>query len=227
MEPIRRDLKIYGQGSTSGGKFKNVIIKGSGIIKGDMECVNLKVYGDGQIDGNLEVKDTINIKGQTEFNGEIKTKNFKIQGEVQVKGEIFADDTSITGNITTHKDFNAEIFELEGGFTINGLLNADKIKVNIYWPCKVNEIGCSEITVKKDVKISLLGLKDMIKPICNNNILTADIIEGDLIHLENTNAKIVRGNNVTIGDGCKIELIEYKESFKKDKKSIVDKKNKI
>ena len=42
----------------------------------------------------------------------------------------------ITGNITTHKDFNAEIFELEGGFTINGLLNADKIKVNIYWPCK-------------------------------------------------------------------------------------------
>ena len=67
----------------------------------------------------------------------------------------------------------------------------------------------------------------MIKPVCSNKILTADIIEGDLIYLENTNAKIVRGNNVTIGTGCKIELVEYKESFKKDEKSIVDKNNKI
>ncbi len=227
MNQNYRDLKIYGQGSTSGGKFKNVIIKGSGQIKGDMECNNLKIYGDGQFDGNLKVEDTINIKGKTEFNGEIKAKKFKIQGEVQVKGEIFADDTSITGNITTDNDFNAETFTSEGGFTINGLLNADQIKINIYWPCKVHEIGCSEIKVKKDVKMSFLGLKDMIKPVCSNKILTADIIEGDLIYLENTNAKIVRGNNVTIGTGCKIELVEYKESFKKDEKSIVDKNNKI
>lgn len=227
MNQNYRDLKIYGQGSTSGGKFKNVIIKGSGQIKGDMECNNLKIYGDGQFDDNLKVEDTINIKGKTEFNGEIKAKKFKIQGEVQVKGEIFADDTSITGNITTDNDFNAETFTSEGGFTINGLLNADQIKINIYWPCKVHEIGCSEIKVKKDVKMSFLGLKDMIKPVCSNKILTADIIEGDLIYLENTNAKIVRGNNVTIGTGCKIELVEYKESFKKDEKSIVDKNNKI
>lgn len=222
-----RDLKIYGQGSTSGGKFKNVIIKGSGHIKGDMECSNLQIYGDGEFEGNLKVADTINIKGKSEFNGGIKAEKFKMQGEVQIKGELFVDDTSITGNIETGNDFNAENFELEGGFTIDGLLNADKIKINIYWPCNVNEIGCSEITVKKDVKLSFLGLKDMIKPICNNKILTADIIEGDLIHLENTNAKIVRGNNVTIGTGCKIELVEYQESFKKDEKSIVDKNNKI
>ena len=42
MNQNYRDLKIYGQGSTSGGKFKNVIIKGSGQIKGDMECNNLE-----------------------------------------------------------------------------------------------------------------------------------------------------------------------------------------
>ena len=227
MEQNCRDLKIYGQGSSSGGKFKKVIIKGSGRIKGDIECTNLKVYGDGQFDGDAKVEDTININGKTDFNGEIQSKNFKMQGEVQVKGEIFADNASITGNIKTDNDFNAEIFRLEGGFTINGLLNADNIKINIYWPCNVNEIGCSEITVKKDVKISFLGIKDLIKPNCKNKILTADIIEGDLIYLENTNAKIVRGNNVTIGAGCKIELIEYKESYKKDDKSIVDKSHKI
>jgi cytoskeletal protein CcmA (bactofilin family) len=227
MKQNCRDLKIYGQGSSSGGKYKNVIIKGSGHIKGDIECVNLKIYGDGQFDGNLKTVDTVSIKGKTEFNGEIKAGNIKIQGEVHVKGEVFADETSITGNLTTDNDFNAEIFKLEGGFTINGLLNADNIKINVYWPCNVNEIGCSEISVKKDIKISFLGIKDMIKPVCKNKILKADIIEGDLIFLENTNAKIVRGNNVSIGAGCKIELVEYKESYKKDDNSIVDKSNKI
>jgi cytoskeletal protein CcmA (bactofilin family) len=67
----------------------------------------------------------------------------------------------------------------------------------------------------------------MIKLVSDNKILTSNIIEGDLIYLENTNAKIVRGKNVTIGAGCKIELVEYKESFKKDEKSVVDKYNKI
>ena len=227
MKQNCRDLKIYGQGSSSGGKFKNVIIKGSGHIKGDTECVNVKIYGDGQFDGNLTAEDTISIKGQTEFDGELKSENFKIQGEVQIKGEVFVNETSLTGNITTENDFNAENFKLEGGFTIKGLLNADKIKIKMYWPCKVYEIGCSEITVKKDAKISFLGLKNMIKPICNDKTLTCDNIEGDLIYLENTNAKIVRGKNVTIGAGCKIELVEYKEAFKKDEKSIVDKYNKI
>ena len=40
--------------------------------------------------------------------------------------------------------------------------------------------------------------------------LTTELIEGDEIYLENTNAKIVRGNNITIGEGCNIGLIEYR-----------------
>jgi len=34
------DLKIYGQGSSGGGKFRDVMIKGSGQIRGDVECNN-------------------------------------------------------------------------------------------------------------------------------------------------------------------------------------------
>lgn len=51
-------------------------------------------------------------------------------------------------------DCNAEIFNLEGGFTIDGMLNADILRINLYWPSKVNEIGGSEITVKRSGKIS-------------------------------------------------------------------------
>lgn len=38
---------------------------------------------------------------------------------------------------------------------------------------------------------------------------------------------MVRGNNVTIGKGCEIELVEYKGRFEKDDKSVVIEHKKI
>ena len=43
--------------------------------------------------------------------------------------------------------------------------------------------------------------------------LTTSVIEGDDIYLEATTAKIVRGNNVTIGSDCNIELVEYRNTI--------------
>ena len=68
-------------------KIQRCEIKGSGQIKGDIECVNVKIYGDGQFDGKLEVEDTVNIKGKTEFKGALEAENLKIQGEVRVKAK--------------------------------------------------------------------------------------------------------------------------------------------
>ena len=222
----KSDLKIYGSGSSAGGKFNRVTIMGEGRINGDVDCINLKIYGEGEVNGNLKAEDTVDIKGQTEIKGDLKAKNIKIQGEIEVDGDLFVDEAKITGNIRADRDCNAEIFTLEGGFTIDGLLNADMLKINLYWPSKAREIGGSEITIKKDGKLSFLGLKNMIQP-SGHNELTVDIIEGDDIYLENTAAKVVRGNNITIGSGCKIELVEYKESFKQDKGAEIGTHRKI
>ena len=62
------DLKIYGQGSSGGGKFRDVMIKGSGQIRCDVECNNYEVYGTGDIKGNLTAK-KVQVKGQSKFNG--------------------------------------------------------------------------------------------------------------------------------------------------------------
>ena len=51
--------------------------------------------------------------------------------------------------------------------------------------------------------------------------LVTDTIEGDDIYVEYTTAKTVRGNNVRIGDGCDIGLVEYKNSFELDKGSQI------
>ena len=57
--------------------------------------------------------------------------------------------------------------------------------------------------------------------------LTTELIEGDEIYLENTNAKIVRGNNITIGEGCNIGLIEYSGEINISSESIVKEQKKI
>lgn len=57
--------------------------------------------------------------------------------------------------------------------------------------------------------------------------LSAESIEGDEIYLENTNARVVRGNNVTIGPGCEIELVEFKNDFRQLKGAKVNDSKKI
>ena len=217
----RIDLKIYGQGSSSGGEYKTISIMGEGEIKGDTTCNDIKIYGEGEITGNITAESTFSIKGHTGVKGNVNAKKIKLQGELDVDGELYADETVLTGTLTTKGDCNAEIFNLEGNFTINGLLNADKLKINLYWASEVREIGGSEITIKRDGKLSFLGIKNRIMPSEHSNILKAEIIEGDDVYLENTIAKVVRGNNITLGPGCKIELVEYKNNFKQDKNSQV------
>ena len=46
-------------------------------------------------------------------------------------------------------------------------------------------------------------------------------VEGDDIYLEYTTAKVVRGNTVRLGAGCKIDLVEYKTSLEKASDCIV------
>jgi len=56
----RVDLKIYGQGSSSGGKYKTVSIMGEGEVDGDINCANIKFYGEGKLVGNLKTEKTVN-----------------------------------------------------------------------------------------------------------------------------------------------------------------------
>lgn len=47
----------------------------------------------------------------------------------------------------------------------------------------------------------------------NKSILKANLIEGDEIELENTEAEVVRGDKIKIGLGCRIGTVEYRSSL--------------
>lgn len=210
------DLKINGQSSAAGGNYNAVIINGEGIITGDLDCIKLKINGRCDINGNVKAE-SVDVYGTNSIKGNLEAEKAKIYGNVDIGGNVSVDKAETYGSIRVDGDCNAEVFKIEGMFTIEGLLNAGELELRLYGASKAHEIGGENITVKRKGKSGFLGLKGMMQ----GKELTVGTIEGDDIYLENTQAKVVRGNSIEIGPGCEIELVEYKDDFKQDKKAEI------
>lgn len=226
----RPDLKINGSGSATGGVYNSLVINGSGKISGDIECKEFVVHGTGEASGNVECK-TLRIDGSGRVGGNLKTDELKVNGSAtfhsavnggnvtisgssDMRGNLDAKAVKINGSISVTGDCNADEFESQGLFEVGGLLNADIIDVKLFWhKSHAREIGGERITVTLG-KGSLGVLASIFSLGTHYPCLEADTIEGTEIVLENTTAKIVRGNNVTIGNGCDIGLVEYKGFYR-------------
>ncbi|MBV7509320.1 polymer-forming cytoskeletal protein [Bacillus sp. sid0103] len=234
----RGDLVINGFGASNGGQFRVVTINGRGTINSDLECMDLDCNGSGIINGKV-VSEKTKVNGHGRFRGNIDSqfitvdgsaridKNLsaekvKVNGKATVGGRVKCEEIKIHGTLTVGEDCEAEIFKAESQFSIGGLLNADQINIKMFGECKAKEIGGQTIMVK--AKGSLIGnlLKSFFKP-----QLETELIEGDKIELENTIAKIVRGNQVAIGPNCQIGLVEYTEECSIDKKAVVAENRKV
>lgn len=240
---IRRDLIISGSGSAGGGNYHRVKINGSGEVTGDIECIDLKVNGSAKLQGNIQaesasingssvilgnlVADKLKVQGHADITGDVTGKETRVQGSARIKGSLSGEDIKIEGGCSIGGDCEAEVFLAKGSFKIGGLLNAGHIDIILYGGCRAKEIGGEKITVKKP------GIAHKLKRLIFSYIfrvnvdLQADVIEGDEIYLEHTNARIVRGTNVRIGPGCEIELVEYKNQFDQGKGSIVKNKKQV
>jgi cytoskeletal protein CcmA (bactofilin family) len=240
---VRSDLKINGTGNTSGGKFNDVVINGVGNIDGDIECVSFKSNGVSNIKGNMKARsakvngsssmkgdinsDEFKINGTAEIHGNIRSKDSRVHGALKVTGNITSDIVDLHGGLNVSGDCNAEDFSSNGGFSVVGLLNADRINIKLHGPCSAKEIGGENIVVKLGNEFAIKKFIKSIFPSWNlGKRLTSDIIEGDDIELEGTKAKIVRGNNIIIGEGCEIDLVEYRKSYNLQSKNSTVKENK-
>lgn len=234
----RGDLVINGFGASNGGQFQLVTLNGRGTVNNDIECVELDCNGSGILNGNV-LSEKAKVNGHARFRGNIDSQNLKIDGSARIDknltaeklkvsgkatvgGKVKCEEIKIQGTFTVGGDCEAEIFQAESQFTIGGLLNADEVNLKLFGACFAKEIGGQTITIK--AKGSLVGnlLKSFFKP-----QLETELIEGDKIEIENTIAKIVRGNQVKIGPNCQIGLVEYTEECSIDKKAVVAENKKV
>ncbi len=223
MEEKLSDIKISGNGKISGGKYNEVKISGSSKIEGDIDCSYYKCSGSSAAIGNVKAKivgisgttkihknldtEELTVSGSSHILGNVIAKKVKISGSSHIGGNLHTEDIKISGSTSIDGDCEAENFHASGSFNIGGLLNAGNIDIEMYGKCRVKEIGGENIKVKLGAGHLFIR---MISLFSNTARLVTDVIEGDDIYLENTDAKIVRGNNVTIGPNCNIEIIEYR-----------------
>jgi len=225
------NLIINGSGSYPGGRYDKISIRGEGTIMTDVECSafnvygtseaaenvktgSVKVFGEAEVKRNMEAKDTL-VMGTMMVGGNAHMKKIKILGLLEVGEGLTGDEANIKGSIAVNGDVEYETFDSSGGFEIKGLLTADTIKVGLrFGQSSAEEIGGGKITVKKRSNTLLPFGKEI-------GFLSAKVIEGDDIYLENTKADIVRGNKVKIGPGCQIGVVEYRDDFTNDSKAAV------
>ena len=192
------DINLEGIGKINGGHYKDIKISGIGTILNDITCEKVLLEGVCKVNGNINCTD-ISIEGTFNSNGKVEAhEKILVKGHIKLGESIQSREVSISGK-----------------FEINGLLSGDEIKILFIGKNRVKEIGGEVITVLQEKKSFLNGT---ILP----NKLVSDSIEGDIIVLENTECNIVRGQNITIKSGCKINRIEYTGEIEIDKNSKVE-----
>ncbi|MBD7968918.1 hypothetical protein [Paenibacillus gallinarum] len=233
------DIKITGTGSSGGGIFRNVKVVGEGVIHSDVESQFFKCTGTAAVNGHLrsnQIKltgtlhvqgdvygDAIKTSGQMEVDGKLEVRQVKINGDTIVKRSIHSEQFKAFGSLRLHGDCSAEQMRIKGAIQTEGMLNAEHIDIGLYGLSKVAEIGGHKIEIKRTLMSSLFH-------IFNSKLqreLIADTIEGDVLHLEHTEAKVVRGRKVYIGPGCRIGLVEYSESCKKHSDAVTEVCNQV
>ncbi|MFU0782182.1 MAG: Cell shape determination protein CcmA [Thermoanaerobacterium thermosaccharolyticum] len=220
------DLLGNGVGDSAGGKYRNVIINGVMGIKGDVECTDFECTGVSKVDGSVKAE-TILIKGVNNIKGDVECKELSVEGTLNIGRGLNAEKVELNGALKVNDDLNSEIFISRGGFTIDGLLNAETIDINLYTKCRAREIGGQSINVCKGNTNNTNFFEKILETIAMPVKLFVETIEGDDIYIEYTNAKVVRGNNVKIGPGSNIDIVEYKDKFEKDDNAHVKEFKKI
>lgn len=228
MEQQRRDLNISGVSKTSGGFYDRVSVDGMSKINGDLDCRdlivngtlkmrgalvadNIAINGIGTVEGPLKVS-TVRVDGVATLRGDVSGGTFEVNGKCRIDGKMEGDRIQIDGVVTIVGDVQCEEFASEGNVQVEGLLNAGSVEMHLYSGSSVQEIGGERIDVRRSERGGFwkgIGIGGTAR-------LKAKVIEGDDVFLEDTEADTVRGARVYIGRGCKIRMVEYRETLDTD-----------
>jgi cytoskeletal protein CcmA (bactofilin family) len=203
-----RSMHLSGSGSINGKiNAESIHTSGSSAMKGDVEALTIKTSGSSKFSGNVTAKE-LRTSGSSSFQENLNCQYLRTSGSTRIEGKINGGDIKTSGSLRVGRDCEVENFKATGSVKINGLLNADEVKIEIDFASSIKEIGGERIIVKEhdtfDFFKKIVGLFFR-----KSGYLQVDTIEGDDISLEVTKAKLVRGKNVVIGKDCEIEKVEY------------------
>lgn len=221
------NLRLFADATIEGGTYDSINAFGSLVVTGDITGENIQVFGSSDFQGQCHIKNlkimgdskfkdlteigNLDLKGDCLFEKNVKTDYMKIYGSVSFKENVLKGKEIIIYGQVDVNILEAEYIFVKGYIKCHKQLNGEKIEINTNNGSQIKEMVGSKITVKPNNKLFFSSSKK----------ITIDTIEGDDIYLENVIAKVVRGNKVVIGPNCKIDLVEYHDSYDvKEKESV-------
>ena len=236
------DMKISGSSAMPGGEYRLVSISGSGKVQGSLRCESLRCSGSARVQGDVDCAGEIRCSGSSRVTGDITCQELGCSGSTRCEGSLRANgrvhssgalkldgsleggEVDVSGGLEAGEircgllhcsggarvsgGVEAESAHLTGSAVIQGLLNAETVEISASRGIRIGSIGGSSIRIHKPTQVSLLGL-------FHGSVSCAQVgdIEGDDVDLEYTQADVVRGRRVRIGEGCSIGRVEYSESL--------------
>jgi cytoskeletal protein CcmA (bactofilin family) len=229
----RKTVKLSGKGEIRPGVYDEVAVSGSGRVGGNLEAAVINIAGSCMIEGgvkagtfaasgtfevgrNLEAQ-TLRGTGTGEAGGDIRAETLTFSGRLLAGGTVKAREAAISGFAECGGNLAAESLQLTGAFGVGGSVRGQRIRIALAGRSRAAEILAPEITVRRaSWRWRMLDF-----PWRRAVLLAAETIAGDVLRLEATRAHTVRGRQVTIGPGCRVEVVEYSESLHIDPQADV------
>ena len=216
----KMDMRISGSSTMPGGEYDRVSISGSGTVQGDLRCQSLSCSGSARVQGDVDCAGEVRSSGSSKVTGSITCESLSCSGAVKCEGSILSRGRiHSSGAMKVSGSLEGGEVDVSGGLEtadircsgmagIPGLLNAETVEIAADRGIRIGSIGGSSIRIYQPQQKSLLGL---FRSSCS--CAQAGDIEGDDVDLEYTQADVVRGRRVRIGEGCSIGRVEYSESL--------------
>lgn len=192
------DLVMNGKSKVLGGEYEEVRIDGISTVDGDLTCDLMEVDGICDLNGNVRVKGKADIDGIITISGNLDTEHLDMDGTCKIYGNLNSEEMKVDGILAVTGNVTAENVRLTGGLSLDGTFNAGSFELKFYNSPRVKEIVGGKISITHGTNV---------------RHLRAELIEGDEISIERSKVKVVRGDNVVIGEGCTVDRVEYRSGL--------------
>lgn len=237
---------ISGDGQVAAGVYEKIRITGSGRLSSGIRCASFHTSGESR-GMDIECEQEFQVSGSCSFSRQVKANSVSVSGSFSCGGDIVATQKlscsgsiecdgsvrcgilSVSGELEADGDVEADSVEVIGELDCKGLLNAETIVLKGAG-MEIGSIGGSKITITRASVVRGMLKVPLLSSVIRHTggaVTVKEGIEGDEIYLENVEAKKVSGRVVTIGEDCKIDLVQYSESINISPKASVGRTEKI
>lgn len=227
------NMSIAGSGKIPSGEYEKISISGSGHLYENVRCTSFSSSGSSHGD-SIECSESFKVAGSSSFSENIKAKNIVISGSLSCGGDFIAEEKiscagsvkckgntkceslCVAGALKVEGDIEAEDVRTDGTINCGGLLNAESIEIKFNRGMNIGSIGGSRIVIHVKEKNNIIIRLPLFSSLASNTmseVTVSSSIEGDEIALERVSCPRVTGRVVAIGEGCKIDLVQYSEQI--------------